>query len=647
MPRAPLLSQQPTPLAPLPTVTRGDQSPNAFGAGLGQAVQQVGQDVGAAVDARERQKALEDRIFVQQSEQRATDASNMYQAELGQAKMESMQLQGNDALEAGPMLQQKIATLRSKYEADLSGNPIAIDNFNKRAAVLDLDAHTSVTAYSVAQKRGADIGAQTAAAKGWSDVAVRNADSNPAVYEAAIGAGLEAVRKQSELVGDSPQETQRKETEYFAQQHNNIIDFRLKAGDLAGATSWFEKNKDTLLPEQRAAIEGRLTTAHKADMSTQVAAATFAQAGLNEVQGLAYLDKQLEDGKIDGETHKLALTAYKGRVTIAEGAQKQAIEGITQNASNAIYAFSKDPNGAPDANTLPQWIQANPAAWDVLPVERKNQLLAQQDAALKGNQPDPEFLSSVETAIRQDPEGWAKNVNLAAMRHQYGNKYDDYAQKRNDILSGKYADSAEAKVSNVANQATNAAWLVINGSDGVKTSYKPEQKAALEEWVRNAIRSDQKQNAGKIGNIDEYASQAREYLQAQNAGTEMTAFTPIPTAIPEGGLPLVNTLSGAKSTTAEYGQAARQLHAWAPRYYALRVKTPEQKVAYEGGLKALVRGNDEKLQALRKGIKAAHPNSDPAEIDQWVINATLKANQSVDAPPASSWFPTTSYMGGD
>lgn len=298
MPRIPTLENNTLPTVSQAQVSVGAAGPAAFGAGIGQAVEGVGntlQNVGArlgelALSIQRDTNRTEVTNALLNADQMLNDVQ--YNPETGYMSRAGVNAKGISGL-----LEKDIYKIRRQMSKGLQ-NPLQKELFDQAFARSAVGARMRTLSHEAGQMRVASI-ASLEGIVAQSRKAAFLDPNNQSTIDAALQSTFEANAKISELAGEPEEIAQLRNETAESQIHASVVDRFLQDQNVTSAQAYFDKTKERIDDDTRRTLSSRLTSGGERQQAAAGAQEAFDKFGVDGyAEGLAYIDEKYADNPV-------------------------------------------------------------------------------------------------------------------------------------------------------------------------------------------------------------------------------------------------------------------------------------------------------------------------------------------------------------
>lgn len=481
MPRVPTLSPAPILAAPRPQVRQQAPDADAFGAGLGQGIEQASR-IAFGVWRQEMDRANEAKVLEADTADAKHDLDTWTKLE---------QVQGVDAPKAFDDAVKARQQQQAEIEKGLS-NPVQREAF-RRSAANRLQAFESRGAGLVVREtRRADTEAMAATVQLGYEQAKANKDDT-----LALGNGFVELRAKwkawADRQGLPAEERQRQEQNLQDGYIGAVVTAHVAAENDLAAERFLRNWSGHLSPSAKEELGKLVQTGSRKGMAARSADAKF-KAGMSLMDGREAIATEFGD---DIETRDMATARFENHLRAAEAAKTDD----QHDAFAKAFAILEDP--AKDYASIPakllKRLEARP--------DLKAQLMGfgrKQDRAVTQN--DPELIVELERLAVSDPAKFA-TVDVRALAGRLTPaKIDEYAKAIGQAKAGGKGGK-EYRGIITREQAIKDSYLAA----GIDEKDDPEDAAFFRQMLHERV-MDLERTTGKEANVDQITAEARKLL---------------------------------------------------------------------------------------------------------------------------------------
>lgn len=246
-----------------------------------------------------------------------------------------------------------------------------------------------------------------------SQIAAANNYQDPSRVNEEINRQVDSIRATANANGTSPEATKLLIESTISTTHQSVIERALSNKEYGFAKSYFDRNKDNILPDKRDSIKSQITIGDVRATSQSYTDNIFG-SGVDEKTALKQA-REISNPEVRDQVVQRLKIRYE------EQAEEQKAF-LSQNFNNAanIIEQTGDPDSVP------------PEVWANLSITQRNAIDARAEQLRKGEDPSTDW--KVWTNLNEMPDEQLANVNLWEYRSQLSNKhYQDFHNEQQKI----------------------------------------------------------------------------------------------------------------------------------------------------------------------------------------------------------------------
>lgn len=312
-------------------------TPGAFGAAIGQGMQDVGQGLGQAADAFAQLRDFDDRL-------KSKDALTQFERE----KMELdygpngyLTTQGRDAVDGRDKYYADLEALKQKYGSNLSGG--AARYFEDAATTAVTGGMRDGVVHAAQGRKDWAADASTARLSMAADRALKTY-GNPDAVNKNIASGFMEIDAQADLMGWDADVVKLKRQEFATGVHSSVaLALANETGGATKAMDYLRTNTEMIDPAARMELEAKLKPYADDEAALGV---------VNEILGMGRSASDTGAGGADPVVGTRGPTAVRSNLyarAAAAGKGAEAVDGLTESfAANLSAMFEDAPPGIRD-----------------------------------------------------------------------------------------------------------------------------------------------------------------------------------------------------------------------------------------------------------------------------------------------------------
>ena len=307
-------------------------TPAAFGAEIGQGMQQVGQGLGQAADAFGQLRDFEDKL-------KSRDTLTAFQRDMMELQYGNngfLTTQGRDAVDGREKYYADLEALKQKYGSSLNGG--AAKYFDDAASTAVTSAMRDGVVHSAQGRKDWAADSSTARLAIAADQAM-TVYGNPKEVNKSIAAGFMEIDAQADLMGWSSDVVQVKRQEFASGVHTKVaIALANETGGATKALDYLKTNAEMIDASARIELENKLKPYANDEAALGV---------VNEILGQGRTGSSGAAGGTDPNVGDMGPTNVRARLygrAAAAGKGAEAVDGLTDSfATNLVAMFDDAP----------------------------------------------------------------------------------------------------------------------------------------------------------------------------------------------------------------------------------------------------------------------------------------------------------------
>ena len=370
MPTAPTYGPQRANIAAVPGVRQdANRTPQEYGAGFGQNIQQFG--------------SLMEQVHAERKRVEAQNSSAMFGLEVDAlAKEVQQKFPGIKATDGRVYYNEKLAEIESKHRPQ---DPLAQQKFDEAATITKGRYANEMGAWGTTQAIETANAADDAEFVLERDNAVRLAPvtGDPVAKmlgDTAYSKALQARQRKLERMGMPKESIDANLAAARNEIHSQVVNDYISRGDFAGAKTWFDKYKHTLAPKSESELDSKINDGYaftKANAVVQDVFNKYLVKAENQFARLPYEQMMQEiatDPSLPEKARDDALRVFSQRRTRHDEAIKTAIEDGYKRARAVIDAAREGHNTGNVSGSFAAWKTQNRVIWDNLSDTQRDNL---------------------------------------------------------------------------------------------------------------------------------------------------------------------------------------------------------------------------------------------------------------------------------
>lgn len=318
-------------------------TPEAFGAGIGRGMQQLGAGIGEAATAIAQVKALDDTT-------RAKDADNNYANWLRERMYGEngfMTTEGRNAVDQRKAFEEEAEQKRKEFGAGLT--PGAARAYQNASTARIQSAYQQSIVHTANARKQWFNDASDARVQSFADDALENFN-NPALIQKNVAAGVLELRQRGQMAGWDADTLKGREEEYISGVHKNVA-LRIAQVDPVAAQKYAKDNSKSLSGKDMTALDGVFAPLVIDEQAKREAGKFFEQSASGKIPSNKFAATDLPQ-----EAY-----AFLGVTAGTESPDYRTINGGAKFDSYADHPRQKGAGGSSTAAGRYQFVQGT---WD-------------------------------------------------------------------------------------------------------------------------------------------------------------------------------------------------------------------------------------------------------------------------------------------